>query len=230
MGTPDEMRHRFLENADGDLKKFSEKIVVPKEYRIIGIRMPVIRSFAKEICKGDWRSYLSGICDEYHEDMMLRGLIIALADMGQDERFRLMGEFIPKMDNWAVCDSFCSALKVNKKNSADVWDFMIPYLISGEEFQIRFPIVMMIFHYIDAAHVNDVLRIMDSVKDDSYYVRMAVAWCISLCFVKFPDRTFEYLRTCATDKWTFNKALSKITDSFRVSDEMKDKIRKMRRK
>ena len=231
MEAPEELRKILLENTDLKYRDFTHRISVPSsEHPVIGIRVPVMKAFAKDICKGNWRSYLGGIRDEYMEDLMVRGLIIAFADMDIDERMRMTEEFVPNIDNWAVCDSFSSALKVNGKNSAAYWEFILPFLDTGKEFQIRFAIAMMLFHFVDDIHVNDIIAYMEQTEHDGYYVKMSVAWCLSVCFVKFPEKTMSYLKNNTLDKFTFNKTLSKITDSFRVSDDIKDKIRKMRRK
>jgi 3-methyladenine DNA glycosylase AlkD len=230
MVTPKEIRERFLSRADHDMKEFGGKIIVPRGYQVIGIRTPVMRAFAKEICNGDWRSYLDGIDDKYHEDMILRGFIIAHAKMDDNERYELVRKFIPGIDNWAICDTFCSALNVNKKNADAVWKFIIPYLGTNDEFQIRFAVAMMILHFVNTEYVKNVIRHMETIKHDAYYVKMAVAWCLSVCFIKFPEETMPCLKNNTLDDFTFSKTLSKITDSFRVSDDVKHEIRKMRRK
>jgi len=226
---PKEMRRKLFENADGDYKKFNDTIIVPGKHRIIGIRMPLIKQFAKDVCKGDWRSYLNEIRDEYHEDLLIRGFIISYARTDIEERFRLIRSFVPKIDNWAVCDSFTMSFKSKKERDA-FWDLIIPYLDTDEEFQIRFAIVTMLAQFIDEEHINAILGYMDSIKHPAHYVRMGVAWCIADCFIKFPEITMRYLKSNTLDDLTFNKALSKITDSFRVGDDVKATIRSMRRK
>ncbi|MCL2786150.1 MAG: DNA alkylation repair protein [Methanomassiliicoccaceae archaeon] len=231
MESPEKIRERFLANADIKYRTFSEKVVVPSEsHRIAGIRMPVIRKFAKDICGGDWRTYLDSTNDEYHEDLLLRGFIIARAKIPEEDRCAMITDFVPMMDNWGVCDSFASELRVNRRNSARIWDMILPFLDSDREFEARFAIAMMLFHFMDDVHADDIIAYMDAVRNDAYYVRMAVAWCLSVCFVKFPERTTAYLKNSTLDKFTFNKTLSKITDSLRVSGDVKDEIRKMRRK
>ncbi|MDR0334525.1 MAG: DNA alkylation repair protein [Methanomassiliicoccaceae archaeon] len=230
MASPMEIRERLLQNAEGDYKKFSDVIVVPGGHKILGIRMPVIKQTAKDICAGDWRSYLDDIEDVYHEDLLLRGFVISYAKTDIEEKFRLIREFVPKLDNWAVCDSFSMSFKIPKRETGAFWDFILPFLDTNKEFQIRFTIVMMLAHFVDNAHIDDVIGFMDSIKHPAYYVRMAVAWCIADCFIKFPKETAAYLRKNTLDDATFNKALSKITDSFRVSDGAKEEIKKMRRK
>jgi len=227
---PEEMRRSFLTNADPAYKEFSTKIVVPGEYKVIGIKMPVIRRFAKEITKGDWKRYLNETADEYSEDLLLRGFVITGCRTDIDEKLRMLSEFIPLIDNWSICDSVCMSLNVNRKNKDAVWNVIIHFLDSDKEFEQRAAVVLMLAHFIDDEHIDRVISYADNVAHQGYYVRMAVAWCLSVCFVKYPERTMEYLKNCSLDDITFNKTLSKITDSFRVDDDLKEKIRKMRRR
>jgi len=121
------------------------------------------------------------------------------------------------------------SLKINKKNKDAVWSVILSFINSDKEFEQRAAVVLMLAHFIDDDHIDDVISYADSAAHHGYYVRMAVAWCLSVCFVKYPESTMEYLKNCDLDDVTFNKTLSKITDSFRVSDDLKEEIRKMRR-
>jgi 3-methyladenine DNA glycosylase AlkD len=58
---------------------------------------------------------------------------------------------------------------------------------------------------------------------------MAVAWALSICFVKYPAKAMTYLNKNTLDDFTYNKTLQKITESFRVSKETKIIIRNMKR-
>ena len=76
-------------------------------------------------------------------------------------------------------------------------------------------------------------KIFDEVEKlagrEEYYVRMAVAWLVAECFIKFPEETFKYMRRSTLPAWTYNKAISKVCDSFRVKIEMKGDLKKLRR-
>ena len=89
---------------------------------------------------------------------------------------------------------------------------------------------MMLDHYICEDYIDQVIAALDSVKHDGYYVKMAVAWAVSVCFVKFSDKTMKYLKYNNLDDWTYNKSIQKIIESRRVDDMTKDGLRKMRRK
>jgi hypothetical protein len=89
---------------------------------------------------------------------------------------------------------------------------------------------VMLFHYVDDAHIDSLLKYADSFNHDAYYARMAMAWMISLCFIKFPQKTMEYLKHSTLDNWTYNKALQKTIESFRVDKDTKDILREMKRR
>ena len=186
---------------------------------------------SKEIIKKeDWRTFVESTDTIYYEETMLQGMIIGLAKMELEEQMKYVTMFIPRIDNWAVCDIFCSELKTSvKKGKENVWQFIQPYLKSSKEFEIRFGIVML-FHYVDDAHIDSLLKYADSFNHDAYYARMAMAWMISLCFIKFPQKTMEYLKHSTLDNWTYNKALQKTIESFRVDKDTKDILREMKRR
>ena len=116
-----------------------------------------------------------------------------------------------------------------KKVKETVWQFIQPYLKSQKEFEIRFGIVML-FHYINEEHIDSLLAYADLFKHEAYYARMAMAWMISICFIKFPQKTMKYLQQSKLDDWTYNKAIQKTIESLRINKETKDTLRTMKRR
>ncbi len=224
----EELREKLFSLADEKYKEFHGSLC-PGTNNIIGIRVPILRNLAGSIAKEDWREYLKNAKDDYYEEVMLQGMVIGLAKMEFDERIEYVKEFIPKIDNWAVCDVTCAGFKFTKKNMEEVWKFLKPYLASNKEFEIRFAVVMLLDFYITEEYIKDVLEILNNIHHEGYYVKMAVAWAISICYIKFPKETMKLLEKNNLDTFTYNKALQKITESYRVSKEEKDKIRKMKR-
>ena len=137
--------------------------------------------------------------------------------------------FVPAINNWAVCDIFCGSLKITGRYREEVWQFIQPYFQSGREYDLRFGTVMLLSHYTDQDYLDRALKLLDRVRHPGYYAKMAVAWAVSVYFVKFPDQVMEYLKQSSLDDWTYNKALQKITESFRVDKETKKLVRQMRR-
>jgi 3-methyladenine DNA glycosylase AlkD len=203
--------------------------VVPGAKNILGVRVPKLRTLAKQIAKGDWRAYLSAAADNSFEEIMLQEFVIGYAKMELEEALSFLEDFVPKIDNWAVCDG-CSGFKFTEKNRKKVFEFLQPYLKSSREFELRFAVVMLMSFYITDEYIDEVLEIYNQVQHDGYYVKMAVAWALSVCFVKYPDKTMDFLKSNDLDDWTFHKTLQKIVESFRVEDSTKTIIRGMKRK
>ena len=198
---------------------------------ILGVRVPVLRDYAKKLSK-EYEIYdlLNNIDNEYYEEVMLQGMLIGLQkDKNMQNILEEIEVFIPKIDNWAICDVFCAGLKITKKHLEEMWHFLQNYLRSDKEFEVRFGVVMILDYYITEEYLEKDFSIFDNVKSDKYYVQMAVAWAISICLIKFYDRTIEYLKQTKIDKFTYNKALQKAIESYRISDEQKSELRKMKK-
>lgn len=225
----EEIRKRIFELADIKYKEFHSGLC-PNTKNIVGVRVPVLRNYAKEIAKGDFRDYLDNARNDYYEEIMLQGMVIGLAKMNLEERLNYIKKFIPKIDNWAICDVFCAGLKFVNKNKEVIWEFLQNYKNSQKEFELRFYIVMLLDFYITDKYINEVIHILDNIKHEGYYVKMAISWTISVAYIKYPKITTEYLTNNTLDDFTYNKSLQKIIESYRVSNEDKDIIRDMKRK
>ena len=221
-----DIRKELFNLAEEKYKEFHGGLC-PGVNNIIGVRVPVLRSLAKKIIKEDWRKYLKEAEDQYYEEVMLQGMVIGLAKMDIEERLTYLAGFIPKIDNWAVCDVTCAGLKSTAKNLKKVWEFLQKYLNSDKEFEVRFAVVIILDYYIQEEYIDIVFEKLDSVHHEAYYVKMAVAWAVSICYIKYPEKTYSYLESCKLDNFTFNKAIQKIRESYRVPKEDKENLKKM---
>ncbi|MDD3256662.1 MAG: DNA alkylation repair protein, partial [Methanocorpusculum sp.] len=129
-----------------------------------------------------------------------------------------------------VCDSVAMGLKIAEKYPDTFWKFALQHIDSDREFFIRFGVVMLLSHYVDEKHIDSVLNILDKIPSEEHYVKMAVAWAVSVCYVKFPEKSHAYLLNCHLNDDTYNKSIQKIIESYRVDDEAKNNLRNMRRK
>lgn len=219
-------RPAMLANAEPGLADFNRRLI-PGEDRFLGLRMPFLRRLAKEIAKDDWRSFLGSDVNEYHEDVVLWGMVVMYADMDLEERLRYIARFVPRITDWAKCDMF--SYRAGPEERERYWDFLQGYLREPSEYGMRFAVVSIIVNYIDDDHVDRVLRILNTLRHPGYYLKMGVAWAVSVCFVRYPERTMAFLRDNDLDDATYNMSLRKITESLRVDDETKKVIRGMRR-
>ena len=226
------IKQELKQLADEKYKEF-HKGLCPGTENILGVRVPVLREYAKKLSKKyEIHELLNHIDNEYYEEIMLQGMLIGLEkDKDKDIQniIKDIEEFVPKIDNWAVCDTFCVGLKITKKHGKEMWDFLQKYVTSDKEFEIRFGVVMILDYYITEEYLGKNFAIFNHIKSNQYYVQMAVAWAISICLIKFYDKTIEYLEQAKIDKFTYNKAIQKAIESYRISDEQKTELRKMKK-
>lgn len=224
----EEYKQRLLELAEPKYQKFSASLL-PDTDNILGVRLPAVRKLAKELAGSNWREYFSLNKDDYFEETMLQGLTIGYLKEDIETVLSEVREFVPKISNWSVCDSFCCGLKITNKSKERMWEFLMDYVNSEEPFYVRFAVVMMLDYYIDKEHVEEIFKIFDEIRNENYYVKMAVAWAISMCYVKFPEETIPFLKNNKLDDFTYNKSLQKICESLKPSPEEKALIKSMKR-
>ena len=223
------IKQELIELQDKKYQEFHGGLC-PGTENIIGVRVPILRNYAKELLKKYEFSYLmNNIDNEYYEEIMLQGILIGLAKEDFKTILAHIENFIPKIDNWAVCDSFCAGLKITKKHEQEMWEVLQKYLRANKEFEFRFGIVMILDYYIEEPYLKRDFKIFDQIKSTEYYVQMAVAWAISICLIKYYEETIAYLKKSKLDKFTYNKALQKAMESYRITPEQKQELRNMKK-
>lgn len=221
------IKQTLLDLVEPSYQEFTSKLL-PGIDNILGVRLPVLRNLAKDISKDNPIAYLNVATNDSFEEIMLQGMVIGyLKDI--DLICNQIEAFLPKINNWSVCDSFCAGLKITKKKPKEMWEFILPYLKDDREYYIRFAAVMLLNYYVDEEHIEEALQALDDIKHEAYYVKMAVAWAISIYYIKLPEQTMEYLGNNSLDNFTYNKALQKITESLRIDKDTKQMIKAMRR-
>ncbi len=224
-----EIRKELFVLSDEHFREFATSLI-PGCDNLIGVRIPQIRKIAKQIARDNPIEFLDNANDIYFEETMLKALIIGNMKEDIEVILEQISLFVPNVTNWSLCDSFCNELKIVRLHKERVWKFLQRYHQSSETYEIRFAVVMFLFHFIEKQYLDDILFICDIITHDDYYVKMAVAWCLQVCFVNFPTETMAYLNDNNLDDKTFNKALQKIRESLKVDKSTKDIIKSMKRK
>lgn len=220
MSIIDEVREQILQETDEKYQKFSSALL-PGVNNVVGVRLPVLRKISREIYKSDWQTYLKNNDCIFMEETMLKGMVIGLIKDEPEKILNYIENFVPEINNWSVCDSFCCGLKFIKKNKELVWNFVQKYLNSEKEFEIRFGVVVLLNYFIEENYIDRVLEKLEKVKTTDYYAQMAAAWAISICYIKFEAKTLDFLKKPSIDKAVFNKSIQKIIESNRISKETK---------
>ena len=212
-----------------ELIAFQSK-VIPGIANMIGVRTPALRKIAKTLLKGDWRGFLAMDDHSHFELDMLAANIIANAKCDPDERFALIAQFLPHISNWAVCDMIGMDMKCARKYPAEFWTFIEPLWQCEHEFTLRFPIVLSLSQFLNDAYIERVLAHLLGVRSEAYYVRMALAWAYSCCFIEFADETLPlFERGDIADAWVHNKAIQKTRESRRVNAALKAHLSSLKR-
>ena len=224
------IKEELIKLSDEKYKEFHSNLC-PGTDNIIGIRVPVLRNYAKELFKkNNWKDIIEEIDNQYYEEIMLQGMLIGhVKNEDINTILKYVEKYVPKIDNWAICDTFCAGLKITKKYKKEMWEFIQKYLKSDKEFEIRFAIVMILDYYIDEQYLQKDFEIFEQIKNECYYVKMAIAWAISICLIKYYDETIKYLEQSKLNEWTYNKAIQKAIESYRISDNKKEFLRKLKK-
>lgn len=232
MGIYEEIEQRLINLSDEEYKSFNSKLCPDTKKEMLGIRIPKLRVLAKELVKENiWEEFLKDVKDKYFEEIILQGFVIAYSKKTLEEKFDYMRSFIPKMDSWAITDTFTPTLKVKEKDLKIYWDFILPYVKSNKEFEIRFAIISMLDYFITDQYVDNVIKILDNITHEGYYVKMGVAWTLAEIGIKYNEKLMDYLKSDNNlDKFTFNKTLQKMIESYRISDDQKIILKAMKRR
>ena len=224
------IKEEILKMSEPQYQQFNAKLL-PGVENIQGVRLVNLRKLAKKIVKDDWQTFLQKAETDFFEEIMLYGMVIGyLKTDTVEEIFPYMDTYISMIDNWSTCDSFCSGLKITKEYPEKMWSYLQSYFKSDKEFYIRFAVVMGLNYYINDEYKDRFLKQLDKIHHEGYYVKMAVAWAISMIYVSYPDETTEYLKSNNLDDFTHNKAIQKIKKSNQVTKEVKQKLNDLKRK
>jgi len=158
----------------------------------------------------------------FYEEKAILAYLIGYLKLDFNDVIRLLEDNLNYFDTWALTDGLCANLKIFKKHLDEGFIFINKLLVSNNTWHIRIGLVLLLDYYINDKYIDKVLEISLSIKNSNYYVMMANAWLVSICYIKYPDKTKVILNKL--DDATRRKAISKINDSKRVKEKNKCKI------
>ena len=210
---------------DKEYREFQSKLIpnINKE-RIIGVRTPLLRQLSKKIIKeNNYSDFLNDLPHKYFDENQIHAFIISeIKDY--DECLFEFNKFLPYIDNWATCDQ--SSPKIFLKNSDKLINEIKRWIKSKDTYTIRFGIGMLMRIYLDDNFKPEYLKMVSNIKSDEYYVNMMIAWFFATALVKQYDSTIEYIKNYKLDKWVHNKIIQKSIESYRISKEKKEYLKK----
>lgn len=222
-----EIRANLKNLAEQDLKKFNSKLIPtinPKS--VLGVRTPLLKQYAKTLYKqGDCASFLADLPHEYLEENLLHAFIVA-QNKDYQTCLKETQEFLPYIDNWAVCD--CFKPFAFKKNKEKLLMEIKKWLTSERTYTIRFAVNMLMTHFLDKSFSYEYARLVASLKKDDYYVKMVVAWYFATALAKQWDSVVSIIEQRILPTWIHNKTIQKAIESFRISKEQKEYLKTLK--
>lgn len=224
----DTLRARLAALADPAYKAFQQPLV-PGVTDMLGVRLPVLQKEAARLAKGEWRAELA-LPDATFEERMLRGLVIGRLPGTPDEILPLVRGFLPHIDNWAVCDSFCAGLKIAKIYKEEIFSFAAQCAASGEEYTARVGAVLLLWFYAGPEFLPRSLAAYQSLKCPAFYARMAAAWGYSVFAAADFEAALAAMQAAELPDEVWNKALQKMRESRRITPAQKQWCKEHKRR
>ncbi len=222
---------RWLADYGGDnIKEYENKVITDTRLPMYGICMPELRQMAKKLCREDWCSLFEQAQWDTYEEVLLIGLATAYAKESFCDKLPYIRSLLPHLDSWAHTDCIVPTLKIKDAEREAAWNFTIECLQSDQEYTIRFGIIMLMDYFLTDDKLGESIAYLSAIRDERYYVRMAVAWCMAEIAVKHPEAVEKVLKSNVLDAFTHNKTIQKMRESYRISPEQKEAVKLLKRK
>ncbi len=221
------LRKELDTSADEKYRSFHLGLCKTSKLEIKGVRLPQLRKLAKRLIKDGFADDIKKLEPVSYEENMIKALVIAGERKPFADKISDIEAFIPLVDNWAVCDAFCSEIKPKQSELGEIYEFVNKHIYAEYEYEIRLAVVLILDYLITDDYIDKVLKMLYKVDCSYYYTSMAVAWALSFCFIKFKEKTLVYLKNGELDEKTFLRTKQKIVDSFRVNSDDKKLIRSL---
>lgn len=220
---------KLFEMQDLRYKAFHSKLMpTVNPDKIIGVRVPLLRKFAKEFSKTDEAEiFMKNLPHSYYEENNLHAFLIEQIN-DYEKTLEELNNFLPYIDNWATCDSLTP--KVFTKHTDELIAEINKWLRSEHIYTVRFAVNMLMKFYLDDNFKKEYLQKVAEIESDEYYVKMVQAWYFATALAKQWDSAVLYLTENKLDEWVHNKTIQKAVESYRISPEQKEYLKKLKRK
>ena len=223
----DTIRNQLMELQDPEYREFHSRLIpnIDKE-RVIGIRTPVLRAFAKQIAgSGEAEQFLAELPHRYYEENHLHMMLIT-SIKDYDRCLEELQKFLPYVDNWATCD--LPEPKCFAGNKEKLLPEIKGWIASAEPYTKRYGIGMLMRLYLDADFRPEYPELVASVSSEEYYVNMMIAWYFATALAKQWETVIPYIENRCLSEWVHRKTIRKAIESYRITDEQKQYLRTLR--
>ena len=209
------------------LKAFNEKLIPSTKYEILGVDIPSIRDLAKTI--GLDKEFINTLPHTYHEENILHALIITYAKLDISELISNIKAFLPYVDNWAVSDSMLKPANKFNKYQEELLLFGEELVKERETYHIRFGLLLFLSYALKKADITKYINLSLEITNHDYYVEMMQAWFYATALINHQDDILVLLEKNKLTTFVHNKTIQKAVESYRISEELKQQLRKLKR-
>ena len=238
-----ELVKRLLENQDLKYRDFHASLLPNIDKKsIIGVRVPTMRKIAKEFVTSatpaELDKFLNKLPHKYFEENQVH-LFVVERIKDREECLRRIEQFLPYIDNWAVCDG--KSPKALLKDEAQFLERIQAWIKSNHPYTVRFGVNMLMNYFLDERFDKRFLKWVAGIDEslfnddgraecptDRYYVQMEVAWYFATALAKQWDAAFPYIKGRKFSAWTHAKTIQKACESYRITAEQKEILRKLK--
>ena len=223
----DEIVTELFKMRDADYAQFQGKLIpTVSSDRVIGVRTPALRAFAKDLYKDpDIDEFLCATPHQYFDEDQLHAFVISL-EKDFDKCIALVEEFLPFIDNWATCDQLSP--KCFKKEPEKLLSYIKVWIKSNHTYTVRFAIGMLMQHYLDDGFKTEYADMVAEVRSDEYYINMMIAWYFATALAKQYESIVPYIEEKRLAVWVHNKAIQKSVESYRITAEQKEYLKTLK--
>jgi len=212
--------------AEEEYRTFQGSLVpaVPID-SVIGVRVPLLRRYAKTFTGEERDSFLSALPHRYYDENLLHAIFLQNCNEFC-KAINLVEDFLPYIDNWAVCD--CPPPKAFAAHKELLYPFICRWLNSDQPYTVRYALGLLLRYYLDDDFSEEHLCKAAGIDSKEYYVQMMVAWYFATALAKQYDAAVIYLTKRRLPQWIHNKTISKAIESRRISAERKQFLRSLK--
>ena len=223
-----EVQKYLLSQADQKYRDFTLPLIpnIDKE-TFIGVRLPIIKKYAKDIDEKNKEEFLKALPHQYHEENILHAFILSTVK-DYEEYLKKVDAFLPYVKNWSVCDTLCN--KHLNKHKNELINEIYKWLKSKEVYRVRYAVKCLMNYYLGEDHKDEYIQRVQEIRLDNYYVKMMIAWYLATGLAKNYDSFVKAIEEHRFDTFTHNKAIQKAIESYRVSDEQKEYLKTLKTK
>ena len=218
-----------LSEGNAEYAAFNKRVVNTQK-SLIGVRTPDMRVLAKSIAKDMDAAAISAFLEaadkDSYEQVLIASFVIVYAKISEEDKIALTRKYLKYVDSWALVDSFADKMK--RFDRRLWWDFAVECLASEEEYTVRYGVIRLMESFLTKEDLPETFRALRSVNHKGYYVKMGMAWLYAEASLRDFDKTIAEVNGPAIDPWTRGKALQKMLESYRLTNEQKTLIREIR--